>query len=128
MVKPLTDELLVLLQESHMDFTSFFRSGQAGRGDAERHVDFCRPAGFDRWLSRLRDLNLDPESMDRANPVYIPATIVKEALTAATAGDLQPLEQLMAALSAPYDERPGLQRYASPAPEDFGAYRTFCGT
>ena len=130
-VKPLTDELLVLLQESHIDFTSFFRIlGQAARGDAEPARGlFVDLAGFDRWLSRWRDLNLDPESMDRANPVYIPRNhLVEEALTAATAGDLQPLEQLMAALSAPYDERPGLQRYASPAPEDFGAYRTFCGT
>jgi serine/tyrosine/threonine adenylyltransferase len=31
-------------------------------------------------------------------------------------------------VTAPYDERPGLERYAEPAPEDFGAYRTFCGT
>jgi hypothetical protein len=30
---------------------------------------------------------------------------------------------------APFEERPGLERYAAGAPEDFGAtYRTFCGT
>ena len=43
-------------------------------------------------------------------------------------GDLDPLSRLLAAVTAPYDERPGLERYAEPAPEDFGAYRTFCGT
>jgi serine/tyrosine/threonine adenylyltransferase len=31
-------------------------------------------------------------------------------------------------VAAPFDERPGLERYAAPAPVDFGAYRTFCGT
>jgi uncharacterized protein YdiU (UPF0061 family) len=67
--------------------------------------------------------------MDRVNPVYIPRNhLVEEALAAATEGDLGPLERLLDAVSAPYRERPGLERYAEPAPEDFGTYRTFCGT
>jgi uncharacterized protein YdiU (UPF0061 family) len=67
--------------------------------------------------------------MDRSNPIYIPRNhLVEEALTAATAGELGPLQQLLTAVTAPYDERPGLERYAAPAPEDFGDYRTFCGT
>jgi uncharacterized protein YdiU (UPF0061 family) len=67
--------------------------------------------------------------MDRVNPIYIPRNhLVEEALTAATAGDLDPLQGLLVALSAPYTERAGLQRYATPAPVDFGVYRTFCGT
>ena len=43
-------------------------------------------------------------------------------------GDLAPLVRLLDAVAAPFDERPGLERYAAPAPPDFGAYRTFCGT
>ena len=67
--------------------------------------------------------------MDRVNPVYIPRNhLVEAALASATEGDLDPLSQLLSAVTAPYDERPGLERYAEPAPEDFGAYRTFCGT
>jgi len=31
-------------------------------------------------------------------------------------------------MGRPYQERPGLERYAAPAPEEFGPYRTFCGT
>jgi uncharacterized protein YdiU (UPF0061 family) len=54
--------------------------------------------------------------------------LVEEALAAATDGNLDPLTQLLAVVTAPYDERPGFDRYAEPAPEDFGAYRTFCGT
>jgi uncharacterized protein YdiU (UPF0061 family) len=67
--------------------------------------------------------------MDRTNPIYIPRNhLVEEALAAATAGDLGSMKQLLDAVTAPYDERPGLERYASPAPEDFGGYQTFCGT
>jgi hypothetical protein len=32
-------------------------------------------------------------------------------------------------VAAPYDERPGFERYAAPEPADFAdTYRTFCGT
>ena len=130
-VKPVVDELLVLLQESHVDFTSFFRHlGHAARGDAEPARGlFIDLAGFDTWLSRWRALNPDPETMDRSNPIYIPRNhLVEEALTGATAGDLHPLEQLLTAVLAPFEERPGLDRFAAPAPEDFGTYQTFCGT
>ncbi|OBA74397.1 hypothetical protein A5641_28035 [Mycobacterium sp. 1554424.7] len=127
----LADELLALLKESHVDYTSFFRRlGRAARDDSEGARGlFINLAGFDDWLSRWRALGPDAESMDRTNPAYIPRNhLVEEALAAATAGDLDPLAGLLAAVTAPYAERPGLERYASPAPEDFGAYQTFCGT
>ena len=129
--KALTDELLALLKDNHVDYTSFFRHlSRAARGDTEPARGlFVDLAAFDAWLSRWRALRPDADVMDRANPVYIPRNhLVEEALAAATAGDLGPLEQLLAAVTAPYDERPGLERYASPAPEDFGKYQTFCGT
>jgi uncharacterized protein YdiU (UPF0061 family) len=53
---------------------------------------------------------------------------VEAALTAATDGDLAPVGWLLEAISAPFDERPGLERYAEPPPDDFGTYTTFCGT
>jgi uncharacterized protein YdiU (UPF0061 family) len=130
-VPPLVDELLHLLKESHVDYTSFFRHlAQAARGDAEPARGlFIDLAGFDDWMSRWRALGPDAESMDRANPIYIPRNhLIEEALAAATASDLGPIKQLLDAVTAPYDERPGLDRYASPAPEDFGSYQTFCGT
>jgi uncharacterized protein YdiU (UPF0061 family) len=130
-ITPLVDDLLLLLKESHVDYTSFFRHlSQAARGDSEfvRGL-FIDLAGFDDWMSRWRVLGPDAEVMDRTNPIYIPRNhLVEEALAAATAGDLNPLEQLLTAVASPYDERPGLERYAAPAPEDFGAYTTFCGT
>jgi uncharacterized protein YdiU (UPF0061 family) len=104
--------------------------GRAARGDVEPARGlFVDPVAFDGWLARWRALAPDADAMDRVNPVYIPRNhLVEEALTAATAGDLDPLSRLLAAVTAPYDERPGRERYAEPAPEDFGDYRTFCGT
>ncbi len=67
--------------------------------------------------------------MDRVNPIYIPRNhLVEEALAAATTGDLHPLQQLLRVVTTPFDQQPGRERYAEPAPLDFGAYRTFCGT
>ncbi|QUR66771.1 protein adenylyltransferase SelO [Mycobacterium spongiae] len=130
-VTSLFDELQLLLTESRVDYTSFFRHlGQAARGGAEpargMFVDLAR---FDEWLSRWLALGPDAESMDRVNPIYIPRNhLVEEALTAATAGDLDPVNKLLEAVTDPYNERAGFERYASPAPADFGSYRTFCGT
>jgi uncharacterized protein YdiU (UPF0061 family) len=130
-VAPLIAELLEQLAQGRVDHTSFYRHlGRAARGDVEpvRGL-FVDLAAFDAWLARWRALAPDADAMDRVNPVYIPRNhLVEEALAAATAGDLDPLSGLLSAVTAPYDERPGLERYAEPAPEEFGAYRTFCGT
>ncbi|MDD9205156.1 hypothetical protein PU560_01585, partial [Georgenia sp. 10Sc9-8] len=90
---------------------------------------FLDLAAFDAWVERWRALGPDADRMDRVNPVYIPRNhLVEEALAAATANDLDPLLRLLDAVTSPYEERPGLGRYAAAAPRDFGAYRTFCGT
>ena len=127
----LVGDLITLLRANRVDYTGFFRAlGSAARGDTEpvRGL-FLDLAGFDAWTERWRALGPAPEVMDRTNPVYIPRNhLVEEALSAATGDDLGPLHRLLEVLARPYDERPGLRRYAAPAPEDFGAYRTFCGT
>jgi uncharacterized protein YdiU (UPF0061 family) len=130
-VTSVTDDLLALLKQSRVDYTSFFRAlSHAARGNAEPARGlFINLAGIDEWISRWRALGPDAAAMDRSNPVYIPRNhLVEEALAAATAGDLNPLQQLLSAIGAPYEERSGLERYATPAPGDFGDYRTFCGT
>ena len=128
---PLVDALLALLQEGNVDYTSFFRNlGKSARGHTEPARGMILDlAAFDAWAARWRALDPDADAMDRVNPVYIPRNhLVEEALGAATLGDVAPLEKLLVAVTKPYDELPGLERYAAPAPEDFGAYRTFCGT
>ena len=124
-------DLLAVLLESRVDWTTFFRHlGAAARGDAEPARRLVLDlAVFDAWTERWRGLGPNSEAMDRTNPVYIPRNhLVDEALAAATADDLGPLERLLDVVTSPYEERPGLKRYAAPAPEDFGPYRTFCGT
>jgi serine/tyrosine/threonine adenylyltransferase len=130
--RSLAEDLLELMRAGHVDHTSLFRAlGAAARGDTgpARNL-FLDLAGFDGWLARWRATGPDGDAMDRVNPVYIPRNhLVEEALGAATDGDLEPLDRLLAAVTAPFDERPGLARYAAPAPGDFGlTYRTFCGT
>ncbi len=129
---PLVDDLLALMQASHVDHTSFFRAlGRGARGDLEPARGLVLDlATFDEWAQRWLATGPGADVMDRVNPVYVPRNhLVEEALTAATGGDLGPLERLLGAVRSPYDERPGLAAYAAPAPADFGAtYQTFCGT
>lgn len=127
----LSEQLLVLLRESHVDWTSGFRAlTAAAPGDAEPFRGlFVDLPEIDGWLERWRDHGPDADLMDRTNPIYVPRNhLVEEALAAATAGDLAPVHELLAAVQHPFDERPGLERFAEPAPEDFGRYTTYCGT
>ncbi len=135
----LVGDLLSLLRGQRVDYTSFFRAlssapvGVAGRARSL----FAEPSAFDAWAecwqARLTSQGAEPqavaEAMDRVNPVYIPRNhLVEEALAAAGAGEMEPFNRLVDALVRPFEERPGLERYAAPAPDDFGEYRTFCGT
>ncbi len=128
---PLAEDLLTLMRSSRVDHTSFFRAlAAAARGDAApARAMVVDGAGFDAWVERWRAHAPDADLMDRVNPIYIPRNhLVEEALAAAGDGDLGPLDRLLDVVATPYDERPGLERYATPAPSDFGAYTTFCGT
>ncbi|MFE7630201.1 YdiU family protein [Kocuria sp. NPDC057446] len=127
----LVDDVLVLLQQNHVDWTSFFRAlgGTARTGaHAARDLVLDLPA-FDAWAERWRAAGPDPDVMDRVNPAYISRNhLVEEALASAVDGDLDPLGRLLEAVTSPYEERPGLERYAAGPPDDFGAYTTYCGT
>jgi uncharacterized protein YdiU (UPF0061 family) len=129
---PLIQDLLVQMEQSAIDHTMFYRRlALAVRGDSEPvRGEFIDLAAFDAWLDRWRALGPDADAMDRVNPVYVPRNhLVEEALTAATGGDLTPLESLLDALRSPFTERAGLQRYAEPGEKEFSAtFRTFCGT
>jgi uncharacterized protein YdiU (UPF0061 family) len=135
----LIDDLLALLRAQRVDFTSCFRAlSSSARGDAQPARSlFDEPKAFDAWSERWRarlpsdasGRHAIADAMDCVNPVYVPRNhLVEEALAAATAGDLGPLRRLLDVLARPFDERPGLEPYAAPAPPSFGAYRTFCGT
>ena len=130
-VTELADELLELLRNSRVDWTSCFRAlGAAARGSTQPvSALFVDPTTIEGWLARWRALSPDPALMDRTNPAYIPRNhLVEEALEAATDGDLDAVHRLLDVVQQPFEERPGLERYAGPAPEDFGRYTTYCGT
>jgi uncharacterized protein YdiU (UPF0061 family) len=125
----LVEDVLPLLVGA--DHTGFFRRlGQAARGEVEPLRSLVRdPAALDAWWGRWRAVGPDATAMDRVNPCYVPRNhLVEEALTAASLADLDPLHRLLDVVTDPYVERPGLERYAEPAPAEFGPYRTFCGT
>ena len=135
----LVDDLLALLQMQAVDYTMFFRSlSNIVRGDAQpTRALFADPVAFDAWAQRwsaapANDMRSDEDvavAMDCVNPMYIPRNhLLEAALTAATKGDMAPFEQLVEVLARPFDERPGLQAYALPAPAETAPYRTFCGT
>jgi uncharacterized protein YdiU (UPF0061 family) len=127
----LIDDLLTLMRDNAVDHTSFFRAlGAAARGDAEPARRLVLDlAAFDAWAQRWRALQPDADRMDRTNPAYIPRNhLVEEALTAAHSDDLAPLERLLEVLARPFDERPGLERYAAPPQGGSARYVTFCGT
>ena len=129
----LAEDLLSLLQTHRTDFTSFFRklaaTARQAPGETAGEAAGEELAPFADWIKRWRALDPDPDAMDRVNPIYIPRNhLVEQALAAATDDDLAPLRALLDAVTAPFDERPGLARFAEPAPPDFGTYRTFCGT
>ena len=130
-------DLLTLMGEQRVDYTSCLRSlSTVVRGDAARSRSlFAEPEAFDAWsecwLALLgADRAAIADAMDRVNPVHIPRShVVEEVLTAAAWGDLASFEELLDAVTHPYDGRPHLERFATPAPTGFvDGYRTFCGT
>ncbi|MFC7430527.1 MULTISPECIES: YdiU family protein [unclassified Agrococcus] len=127
----LVGDLADMLHAARADHTSSFRALTfAARGDERRlRALLDDAAGLDAWVRRWLALGPDAAAMAASNPVVIPRNhLVEEALAAATEGDLAPFERLLDAVTQPFVDRPGFERYAEPAPEAFGAYRTYCGT
>jgi uncharacterized protein YdiU (UPF0061 family) len=130
--RALTEDTLVLLQTESPDHTTFFRAlARSLRGDGDPGV--ADTAWLARWRAAIEADGREPiaiaDAMDRVNPIYIPRNHkVEEALAVATDGDLAPFDALVAIVRRPFDERPGLEEYAEPAPASSTPYRTFCGT
>jgi len=127
-------DLLDWMRSNGADYTTTFRAVSAGEVEASglyEAADFR--SWHERWQARLArngaPLDTARDTMRAANPAYIPRNhLVEEVLGAAVeSGDLAPLQALLDVLSRPYEERPGLERYAEPDPSSCG-YRTFCGT
>ena len=126
------------METTGADLTATFRS-LAGRVRAGASTDAAPVAtAIERWerdwrerlASEGRPSEAVAAELDAVNPVYVPRNhLVEEALAAARAGDLAPFHHLFDLVTHPFEERPGDERYARPAPDSFtSGYRTFCGT
>ncbi len=136
----LAQDLLERMAANQADFTlTFRRLCDAALGqDAEVRALFADAAAFDewavKWRARLAVESVSGEeraaAMRGVNPIYIPRNHrVEAALNAAVErNDLKPLEELLEAVSRPYEERAGLERFAAPARPEERVSATFCGT
>jgi len=138
----LTQDLLECMATNHADFTLTFRrlcDAAAGpEGDPGVRTLFADPNAYDswaiRWRSRLAEESASAQSraaaMRNASPAFIPRNhVVEAALNAAISHqDFQPFEELLDVVCRPYEDRPGLERYATPARPEECVSATFCGT
>ena len=136
----LANGFLIALKGQSADYTlAFRRLSLAAQGDDDALRPLLEdPSAYDLWAERWR-ARLSRESvgakaraqaMNRVNPIYIPRNHkVEEILVSAVENQtLEPFEALIEVLERPFDEKEGLEDYASPAPSSFRRYRTFCGT
>jgi uncharacterized protein YdiU (UPF0061 family) len=138
----LAEDFLQRKVTNRADFTLTFRrlcDAAAGPdGDADVRTLFADPCAYDGWAADWRG-RLDEEPADghtraaamrRVNPVFIPRNhLVEAALDAASRRqDFHPFEELLDAVSRPFEERPGLEKYAVPARPEESVLQTFCGT
>lgn len=124
--------LLDWMHATQQDYTLVFR--RLADGLSAGHAPFADEkflSSYAHYQARLdgEDGAAVAQRMNQVNPLYIPRNhLVEEALQSAMAGDLAPFREMLAVLAAPYEPQPERERYALPAPPDFGPYRTFCGT
>jgi uncharacterized protein YdiU (UPF0061 family) len=138
----LAQDLLNRMVANRADFTLTFRrlcdAVVSPEGDVNVRTLFAEPAAYDAWAVGWRG-RLEKESasgMERAsamrlaNPVFIPRNhLVEAALVAAVERqDFQPFENLLDVVSRPYEDRPELAFYATPASPEQCVRETFCGT
>jgi serine/tyrosine/threonine adenylyltransferase len=138
----LAEDLLERMATNRADFTLTFRQlcGAAigSEGDLKVRAMFIDPSAYDSWaVGWCKRLEKEPVAgqeraavMRMANPAFIPRNhMVEEALDAAIGQqDFQPFKDLLDVVSRPYEDRPDLERYTTPASPEECVNQTFCGT
>ncbi|HET9932835.1 MAG TPA: YdiU family protein [Polyangiaceae bacterium] len=138
----LIDFVLERLAEQPIDYTNFFRHLCYAMADPSRDAAvataFRDSDGMLAWLGRWRarlasdgaSVSARLDSMRSANPSLIPRNHrIQQAIDAAVqSSDFKPFEELVEALSRPYDEQPRFAHLADPPRPDERVERTFCGT
>ena len=135
--------LLELLEANGVDYTNFFRrlgdlksethGDDGGNGDSDNDASlrdmFIDPAACDVWTARYRErlraeASVNDERRQRmnlTNPKFVLRNyLAQDAITKATAArqrDFTEIERLLELLRRPFDEQPGMERYAAAPPE-----------
>ena len=122
----LISELLLMMQQSAVDYTSFFRrlsslNFDTGSGNWDVKGMFVDPVSFDDWMRRYleraksekeADLN---QRMKSVNPKYILRNhIAQKAIEMAEAGDFTEIHKLLDIFSKPFDDQDVDQFYEAP--------------
>ena len=139
--RELLQSLLDLMHAQQADFTLTFRQLADAVSTAQSRgivrTLFADPAAFDPWLARWQSrLTREPanpqraEFMRQANPAFIPRNHrIEQIIDAAVAReDFAPFVELLSVLTNPYQDQPGLERYAQPPAPAERVLQTFCGT
>lgn len=136
----LAQGLLDAMHRHHADFSLTFRAlcDAAAGADAAVRGQFDDAAAFDAWSTAWRARLLrDPQStadraaaMRRANPAYIPRNHrIEQVIEAAVErADFAPFHEMLEVLGRPFEEQPGMARYAAAPLAQERVLRTFCGT
>jgi uncharacterized protein YdiU (UPF0061 family) len=124
----LVDEVLDWLRRSNADYTNTFL-------ELETPGTFDDPAfataEFERLRNKLAAVGLDEESMQEANPRYIPRNhLVEEALDEyLETGELSKFKRLLTVLDSPYTLKDTCSQFQQPPPRELDAeHTTYCNT
>jgi len=140
--RQLAEDWLKAMHRNQADFTLSFRAlctaARDRQGDGPLRAQFHNAPDYDEWALRwrarmsreARSLESRTESMQEANPAYIPRNHrVEQVIVAAVErNDFAPFEEFLEVLAAPYVERATFARYANPPQPEERVLQTFCGT
>ena len=132
---PLVEEIVALLAARRVDWTNFWRALSHGDGDALALLgdDATSRSWFARYRERIandgRDERARRAAMLRVNPKYVLRNwVAQQAIEACEAGDDSAVRALYNVLRAPYDEHPGRDGWARPAPPEYAHLEVSCSS
>ncbi|MFO6423586.1 protein adenylyltransferase SelO [Motilimonas sp. KMU-193] len=118
-------ELLQLMATHHVDYSTCFRRLSQCKNSQQMQDLFNQDPAFTAWFNRylkracLEHINWQQRQtqMCQVNPKYILRNhLLQQAIAKAEQGDYQEMARLFNLLAHPFDEQPGSEYYAMPAP------------
>jgi uncharacterized protein YdiU (UPF0061 family) len=138
----LIERLLHAMNDSKVDFTTFFRQLSKIQKDSKptdivQRDEFIDRDSIDQWFTdyihRLQSEVLNDEArkiiMDQVNPKYILRNhLAQTAIEKAQQDDFSEVERLQLILSKPFDEQEHFEAYAKPPPVDMQRIEVSCSS